>query len=205
MPDETLLLYTRRHLAQNHLLAPQPNSQCRLPPLHPVIDIRDPFAFSPFDDLDVRPAPLITTEKLLLEHDTAIYLSSILSAPDDGEKLLCGDLRWSRARRIEEPSVKEKRKRRTHSVREDTLQEVSLDMGGDTGIVWDRNTRRQVQEYVRDLEAEKMSIGPEALRFLQDVHRPKTPPSTAEVAVVTEEVNHRKVENPLESIYILAD
>lgn len=204
MPDETLLLYTRRHLAQNHLLAPQPNTHCRLPPLAPIADIRDPFSFSPFDGLDAPLAPFIHTEKLILEHDTAIYLSSILNAPDDGEKLLCGDLRWSRTHRIEEPSTKETRKRKTHRVREDMLKEVPLGMGGDAGVVWDRNVRRQVQEYVRNSEAEKMSIGPEVLRFLQDVHNPGTPSPTMEV--VMEEVKYCKVEDLLELIsYVLAD
>lgn len=204
MPDEALLLYTRRYLAQSHLLIPQPNTHCRLPPLAPIIDIRDPFAFSPCEDLDAPPPPPSQSEKLVLEYDTAIYLSSILSAPDDGEKLLCGDFRWSVARRIEVPLVEEKRKKKTHRVREDTLKDLPLGMGGDTGILWDRNVRCQVQDYVRNEEAEKMSIGPEVLQFLQDVHRPKTPPSTMEV--VMEEVKYCRVKDPLEVISnILAD
>lgn len=203
MPNEALLLYTRRYLAQSHLLIPQPNTHCRLPPLAPIIDIRDPFAFSPCKDLDVPPPPPNHSEKLVLEYDAAIYLSSILSVPDDGEKLLCGDFRWSVTHRIEEPLVKEKGKKKTHRVREDTLKDVPLGMGGDTGISWDRNVRRQVQDYVRHEEAEKMSIGPEVLQFLQDVHRPKTPPSTMEV--VMEEVKYCRVD-PLEPISnILAD
>lgn len=195
MPDETLLLYTRRHLAQSHLLAPQPSTHCRLPPLAPIVDIRDPFAFSPCDGLDVSLAQFIHTEKLILEHDTAIYLSSILSAPDDEETLLCGDLRWSRAHRIEEPPMKETRKRKTHRVKEDILKEVPLGIGGDAGVMWDRNVRHQVQEYVRNSEAEKMSIGPEVLRFLQDVHNPGTPSPTMGVAM--EEVKYCRVQDLL--------
>lgn len=87
--------------------------------------------------------------------------------------------------------MKEIRKRKTHRVREDILKEVPLGMGGDAGVMWDRNVRRQVQEYVRDSEAEKMSIGPEVLRFLQDVHKPETPSSTMEV--VMEEVKYCRV------------
>lgn len=90
--------------------------------------------------------------------------------------------------------MKERRKRETHRVKEDILKELPLGMGGDMGIGWDRNVRRQVQEYVRNAEAEKMSIGPEVLRFLQDVHRPKTPPSVMEVAM--EEVNYCRVGVP---------
>lgn len=68
-----------------------------------------------------------------------------------------------------------------HKVGEEILREVSLGMGGDAGIGWDRNTRRQVLDYVRDAEVERMILGLEVLQFLQDVHRPKTPPSTMEV------------------------
>lgn len=203
MPDEALLLYTRRHLAQNHLLIPQPNTHSRLPPLAPIIDIRDPFTFSPCDDLDV-PLDANQSEKLVLEHDTAIYLSSILRVPGGGDGLLCRDFRWSLTRRIEEPLVKEKRKTRAHKIREDTLKYVPPGMGGDTGILWDRNVRCQVQDYVRNEEAEKMSISPEVLRFLQDVHRPKSPLSTMEM--MAEEVKYRRVEDLLGLIfYTLTD
>lgn len=198
MPDETLLLYTRRHLAQNHLLIPQPNTHCRLPPLAPIIDIRDPFTFSPCDDLN---APLNPnhSEKLVLEHDTAIYLSSILKVPDGGDELLCRDFRWSLTRRIEEPLVKEKIKTKAYRIREDTLKDVPLGIGGDTGILWDRDIRLQVQDHVQNAEAEKMSIGPEVLRFLQDVHKPQSPPSTMEM--MAEEAKYRRVEGLLESIF----
>lgn len=198
MPDETILFYTRRHLAQNHLLIPQPNTHCRLPPLAPIVDIRDPFTFFPCNDLDV-PLDPNQSEKLVLEHDTAIYLSSILRVPDGGDELLCGDFRWSLTRRIEEPLVKGKRKTRAYGIREDTLKDVLPGMGGDTGILWDRNVRRQVQDYVRNEEAEKMDISPEVLQFLQDVHRPKSLPSAMEVMV--EEVKYRRVEDLFESIF----
>lgn len=182
MSDETLLLYTRRYLARNYLLAPQPSTYCRLTPISPIVDIRDPFTFSPHDDLDVPPPPINNlSERLILEHDTAIYLSSIFTATDEGQKLLSEDLRWSKAHRIEEPLVVEKRKRKAHRVKDEVLKEAPLGMGGDMGIKWDRNVRRQVWEYLRVSEAEKMVIGPDLLRFLQDVHRPGTPPSMMEV------------------------
>lgn len=191
MPDESLLLYTRRYLARNHLLAPQPSTYCRLPPIDPITDIRDPFSFSSCDDLDQHQPGVNCSEKLILDHDTAIYLSSILEAPDEGQNSLLEDLRWSAARRIEEPLVKELRRRKAHKVSGELFKEVPVGPRNDSGITWDRSVRTQVWEFLRDSEVEKMVIGPEVLEFLQSIHRPETPPSAMDV--VGEEVKYCKV------------
>lgn len=94
--------------------------------------------------------------------------------------------------------MKETRKRKTHRVKEDILREVPLSIGGDAGVMWDRNVRHQVQEYVRNSEAEKMSIGPEVLRFLQDVHNPGTPSPT--MGMMMEEVKYCRVEDLFELV-----
>lgn len=183
MVDKSLLAYTRHYLARDHLLGPLPKELCRLNPIDPITDIREPFAFSFSDDLDDVLPDIDQREKLILNHETAVYLSSIIRAPDEDRNLLLEDFRWSAKLRIEEPSVSEEERKRVHRISEDVLsfKHYPVDSGGDSGIEWGRDVRYQVLDYVRGIEAEKMVLGSEVLEFLQSIHRPEKLPSTTDM------------------------
>lgn len=183
MADQSLLSYTRHYLARDYLLGPLPKELCRLNPIDPITDIREPFTFSHSDDLDDVPLVIDQREKLILNHETAVYLSSIIKAPNTCQNLLLEDFRWSAKLRIEEPSVPEQERKRAHRVSEDVLnlKRWPADSGGDSGIEWERDVRYKVLDYVRGIEMEKMVLGSEVLEFLQSIHRPEKPPSTTDM------------------------
>lgn len=170
--------YRREGLLPNHR-AVQPTSKCRLPPLPPIEDIREPFLFSSPSYLPQLPNtifPLPIHEKLTATPETTAFLQTVArsfatrSYSSDTppptpvasryleEPLTTGDFDTPTNARVGNPPISD-----------DSTLYWPLPATPDATLAWSTPTRRDIAAFENAEGKEKLDVSPDVLAFLQHV------------------------------------
>jgi hypothetical protein len=170
--------FRREGIFPNHR-AVQPTSKCRLPPLPPITDIREPFLFSPTSHLSELPEHTLSpSERLTLSSEVASFLqlitrfpSAAIDYPEDESPAASASV--GRAY-LEEPLTtgdfsKPVRNREVKPVADDPGLHWSFKDKGDDTLKWGISVRKEIAAWEKTTSHEKLEVEPSVLSFLKSV------------------------------------
>ena len=171
--------YRREGLLPNHR-AVQPTSKCRLPPLPPIEDIREPFLFSSPPYLPQLQStiffPPLGREKLTATPETTAFLQTVArsfasrSCSSDTPPPAPGPYRY-----LEEPLTTGDFDTPTNArvanapISDDPTLYWPLPANPDATLAWSTPTRRDIAAFEKAEGKEKLDVSPDVLAFLQHV------------------------------------
>jgi hypothetical protein len=157
-------------------LTEDPQVLCRrIPPIHPVSDIREPFKFPSDEGLATLPPFAMPVEKLSLDKEALALLASIRKHGAEGreeeEKLLSEKHCLPKKPHLEKPLVRGEFILPIAKSGFEKVEPLPLNEKEDGGLQWSNSVRRDVKEFEKKLQVEKLDMSHDVRDFLKELVR----------------------------------
>jgi hypothetical protein len=176
---ELLKLGRQEGILLNYLTE-DPQVLCRrIPPIHPISDIREPFKFPSEEGLATLPSFAPPMEKLSIDKEAIALLASLQKLGAEGreeeEKLLSEDYCVPKKPRIEKPLLRGEFILPTAKSGIEKVEPLLLNEKDDGGLQWPTSVRREVRGFVKEWQVEKLDMPLEVRDFFKElVRKPDT-------------------------------